>query len=154
MVADAIKLAVDAYGDATGFVAILQANQLSDWIINAPVNAIVAAPAHAGSTSVTLQPIDNISFGRLIYSNGMASFNVITNVTQNYEVPSASFCVCEVPGSPQKRLPPLGDLLSTTINIAPGLTTPLSVGDEVTIAIGNPTSLTIPPKPPTGGIPV
>jgi hypothetical protein len=157
MSSDAIRVAIEQYGDATAYIQILQANQLDDWFLNQPVSASASASAPAGSSTLVFPPLTGINFNDFVYSDAIDHYSVVTSITQTYQQPAgAPFCVCHVVGEPTRLLPNLGQWLSTSVTIAPPLTRTLNIGETVTFAVGTPQRLVIPPAPPAsnGGVPI
>lgn len=152
--ANAIKLAIQYFGDATNFVQIMDVNNLNDWLINAPIITTTSANANAGDSLLVLQPTNGIQLGSLVYCSGLNTYSLVTNVQQVYTTPAGiPFCNCS---SSFRQLPASGDWVSTNVSIAPYLDNLMGIGSQVTFAVGAPTKITIPPKPPTStrGVPL
>ena len=112
---NALKLAADQYGDATGFVAIMQANWLTDYIINGPVKAVTAATNSAGDSTLVMVPTAGIQIGDLVYCSGLDTYALVLNVTQVYSVPGGlPFCQCSAAIGVQSTTPaPLATLTTS-----------------------------------------
>jgi hypothetical protein len=149
MVANAIQLAVKYYGDATAFVSILKANQMTDYFINEPVIATTLADAVAGDNTLVLSPIDGIDLEDIVYCTGINTLAVVTSVTQNYQDPTGTpFAYCKVFTDPMRVLPNMGTWLSTTVTISPTLDNDIVTGSNVTFVVGQGQKLILPPQPP------
>lgn len=145
----AIRLACAQYGDATAFVQILQANQLTDdWFINEPVVTSALAGAAIGTNILVVPPTIGINIEDLVYSPSIDTYSIVTSVTQNYQAPGGQpFCLCHASGEPPRYLPNLGTWLSTTITISPSLDNAMNVGTPLTFAVGQGQKLLLPPQP-------
>ena len=167
---NAIKLALKYFGDATGFVQIMEANDLEDFVINAPIAALTAANSLAGDTLLVLEPTMGITVGMLVYCGGYDTYGLVTEVTPVYQTPAgipfaqgyadiqslypAATPVAEsLPpsGIPVRIMPGLGKQISTNVLIAPGLDNVMFELTTVTFAVGAPSNLTIPNQPSNRG---
>lgn len=155
MTANAMRLAADQYNDSTAFVNILLLNNLDDYHINAPVTANLATTAKAGQQSLIFPPTDGVELGDYVYCSSLHTYAVVTNVEQNFSVPDSEFCVCNVNTATDRVLPPQGEIVSTTITIAPGLDLPLDVGSPVMFAVGAQSTVFMPNPvtPASQGVP-
>jgi hypothetical protein len=150
MTADAMRLAATQYNDATGFVAIMQANDFDDYLINGPVIANTVTPAYAGGTVLLLPPTQDIQLGSLVWCNGIETNAVVVNVRQIRAVSSRPFCTCTSGVTRSHILPPQGDIVTTSVTISPPLDYDLEVGSEVVFTVGYMTSVTLPDVLPAG----
>jgi hypothetical protein len=163
---NAVKLALKYYGDATGFVQILEANDLEDFVINAPISAQTIANNKAGDTILVLPPTMGITVGMLVYCPGYNTYGLVAAVKPVFQVPSgipfaqgyadiqASFPpnsgVAETlppGGRPVRIMPGLGKQVSTNVTIVPPLDNEMFETTIVIFAVGAPTELVIPNLP-------
>jgi hypothetical protein len=144
MTANLMRVAANHYNDATGFVAILQQNNFTDYRINDPVVVNTVVPCVAGQQTLLFPPTVGIQLGDYVYCNGLASCSVVIGVTQNYSVPSSPYCACPLSSQTVTIIPPQGDVVNTVVTIAPGLDVSLAVGSAVTFTIGTQTTIVLP----------
>lgn len=153
---NAIKLAIDTYGDATNFVQIMQANWLDDWIIRGPVKLQTMSANQIGDDTLVMQPTLDINAGDLVYCEGLETFGFVLCTYQNYDTPTTPYIFCDGPYGPNAahRLPPSGRWLSTSVKITPTLSRSMLLASWVTFTAGKPTTITLPQNAsPSRGVP-
>jgi hypothetical protein len=169
---NAVQLALQYFGDATGFVQILEQNDLEDFVINSPIITTTAANNLAGDQLLVLPPMMGITIGMLVYCEGYDTYGLVTQVTPVYQTPagipfaqgyadigalypSATAIAESLPpsGIPVRIMPGLGTQISTNVSIAPGLDNPMFETSTVTFAAAGPVILTIPNTPTGRGTP-
>lgn len=162
---NAIQLALDNYGDATGFVQIMDANELDDWLINKPIVTPLLTGNVAGDTLLVCQSTTGIELGMLVYCDGYDTFGVVVNVQPVYSTPSspiffgyehlarfAAYPLLQPPSTiPERVLPPNGTIISTNVTITPALDNLMPIGAEITFAAATATRIVIPPTSATRG---
>lgn len=146
MDANAIKLAIDQYNDATGFIQIMNANHFDDWLINKAIVAPTSSLTSVGSNLIILEPTDDIRIGDLVYCSGFDTYSVVLDVEKFYsDETGLPFCSCpSLPLGPARVLPPTGTWIATHITTADTIQTEMAIGELVTFAIGAPKNVTIP----------
>jgi hypothetical protein len=170
--ANAIKLALKYFGDATGFVQIIEANDLTDWAIGAPIITETVMPNLTGDTVLILPPLDGVETGMLVYCDGYGTYGLVTLVETVSQIPAgipfaqgyadiaalyqSDVAIAEsLPpsGRPIRIMPGLGQPVSTNVTITPGLDNLMAAGSTVTFAIGNPIEIVIPTTSNSRGTP-
>lgn len=148
-----MRLAADTFQDATGFVAILEANGLLDTSIAGPIAGIVSAAASAGGQTLSLAPVEGIQVGDFVYADFVSGYSVVTSVTQVRTVETPFAFADQPPPAPGRVLPPAGAVLYTEVTVSPAIAADATVGESVTFAVGEPVEIIVPPTPTTGGLP-
>jgi hypothetical protein len=168
--ADAIRLALENFGDATGFVSIMTTNHLSDWVINGPIDAITSTDNLVGDQVLMLFPVDGIGIGNLIYCAGYNTFGLVTSVEQIYTIPSgipfaqgyadiSALFPTPVAGVlppspiPTRTLPPMGNRTATKVSLEAPLENPMTRNSVITFAVATASTLIIPSAISKRGIP-
>lgn len=158
-----MRLAANQYNDATAFIAVMEFNNLADYLINEPVLVNTLAPATRGSQSLLLPATTGIGLGDFVYCDGFNTYGIVIGVTQNYSVPTTPYCDCPSGTSSDHILPPQGTVISTTVlvsqvldsfnQVTAGLDNDLVVGSQVTFSVSDQTTINFPtPLTSTNGI--
>lgn len=143
--ANAFKLAATNYNDTTGFVQIMEENDLDDFLINTPIQVLTVADAMVSTNQLVFSPTDGIKVGWLVSGQGLDGFGVVLNVRQTYSIAGLPFCDC----INNRHLPPMGKRLSTVVCVSPNLIADVPVGTPIIFSVGILQTIVIPTLPST-----